>query len=92
MTGSYDWKAEVVWPAEGYIDPRTGERHPWDEQVPLDEFFYNDGMTTSFTWKDAVGEQAEAAHMDVQEYLESMLYDRSGGDVFDEDDDEEQPW
>ena len=76
MTSSYDWKAAVIWPAEGYVDPETGERHGWNEQVPPDPFGYDDGTTPGgYTYQDMVGDQADAAGMEVDEFLESMLYD-----------------
>jgi hypothetical protein len=89
VTETDDWKSRIAWPSEGYRDPDTGELHPWTDQVPDDP----DGGTAPagtfmgddqpYTYQDMVGDQAEAAHMDVEEFLTSMRYDRTGG-VFDE--------
>ena len=78
-----DWKARVSWPAEGYHDPETGKLYPWTDQVPDDPTFSAPpgtfmGDDEPYTYQDLVGDQAEAAHMDVEEYLASMRYDFPG--------------
>jgi hypothetical protein len=81
-----DWKTAIDWPAEGYVDPHTGEQHPWDEEVPADDGEYDDGTTGVHTWQDVVGDRADLANMSVSEYLVSMRHDHSGY-VDDGDDD-----
>lgn len=65
---------DVDWPAE-YIDPDTGQRHGWDELVPSDGG-YETGATEGYSYRDLVYDQADAAGMDIQEYLERLDWRR----------------
>lgn len=77
---------EIEWPST-YVDPATGETHGWDDEVPPGE----DGPADPpYTYREMVGDQAEAAGMDIEEYLNSLAYQRNRH--WDDDDEDVPAW
>lgn len=73
----------IAWP-EHYVDPQTGTAHSWDDAVPRADDEYDDGChDRPYTYRDLIGDQAEARGMDVEEYLDHLAF-RRGEDVDDE--------
>ncbi|WP_344876156.1 hypothetical protein [Allokutzneria multivorans] len=62
-------EVEIQWPQEGYVD-EYGTAHAWDAVVESDdEDDQDDQDAEPYTYKELVGNRAEAAGMSVEEYL-----------------------
>jgi hypothetical protein len=73
MSMSIDaWKTEIDWPAEGYRERGSDETHAWTDLVPDEDGEVHPDQP--YTYQDLVGDQAEAAHMTVAEFLGSLRY------------------
>lgn len=66
---------EIEWPAV-YVDPETGEEHAWDDEVPADEFDEAD-PEQPYTYREMAFDVATARGMDIDEYLNSLAYQRN---------------
>lgn len=67
-----DWKTEIAWPAEGYRARGSNETHAWTDLVPDENGDVHPDQP--YTYQDLVGDQAEAAHMPVDEFLGSLRH------------------
>lgn len=69
---------EVGWPPT-YIDPQTGISHDWDDEMSPDVNAYDDGAVGAYTYRDLAYDRADAAGMDIDEYLDHLAFRHGEG-------------
>lgn len=78
------------WPAH-YIGV-DGERHDWDEQVPVDVDAEVADDGAGYTFRDLAVDRASAQGMELGEFLERLEARLNGGIHPDDEEDDDEDW